>query len=370
MRRTALAVASLLVAATLAPAAAGQAVTPVERAARISLSAPSTVAPYSKVTLKGRTGARRGAKITIFQRPTTRASWNVEGTTRVKKRGKFSYSEGVTDFSRYYRACLKRSCSPARFVTVAKPTPQPPPPPATPQPTSLALTAGPAAQIEAGQSVTVSGTASANLAGTAVYLQAYDGTSKTWGAVGGSVVSSAATWTVSGPIGTSGKAIALRVISADTPSLIGSSVDAGAVAVFGWYPLDDTSMPADISGSYVGYGPRTINAIPYSSSVYFDYSSYSSSYDSLSEEWNLSRSCKTFSATVGLPDTSSVTSRYSFQLFADSVQKDAKSGIALGTSTPVSIDISNALRLKIAVQRTAGSGASLSFGDAKALCAF
>ena len=208
MRRTSLAVASLLVAATLAPTATGQAVTPVERAeraARISLSAPSTVAPYSKVTLKGRTGARRGAKVTVFQRPTTRASWNREGTTRVKKRGKFSYTEGVTDFSRYYRACLGRSCSPARFVRVATPTPTPPPPPTTPQATSLALTAGPAAQIEAGQSVTVSGTSSANLAGTAVYLQAYDGTSKTWGAIGGSVVSSAATWTVSGPVGTAAR---------------------------------------------------------------------------------------------------------------------------------------------------------------------
>lgn len=263
---------------------------------------------------------------------------------------------------------MGRSCSPARFVTVAKPTPPPPPPPVTPQATSLTLTAGPAAQIEAGQSVTVSGTASANLAGTAVYLQAYDGTSKTWGAVGGSVVSSAATWTVSGPVGTAGKAIALRVISADTPSLIGSSVDAGSVAVFGWYPLSRSVMPAEISGS-MDYGPVTINAIPYASGV--DFSSSSASYFG---EWNLARSCKTFSATAGLPDDADTTSRYSFQLFADSVQKGEKTGIALGTSTPVSIDVTNALRLKIARQRTAGSYYNnyddLILGDAKALCAF
>ena len=91
---------------------------------------------------------------------------------------------------------------------------------------------------------------------------------------------------------------------------------------------------------------------------------------SMSEEWNLSRSCKTFSAVVGLDDTSSTTSRYSFQLFSDSVQKNATDGIALGTSTPVSIDITNALRLKIAVQRTSGSYAYIIFADAKALCAF
>ncbi|PUA81191.1 NPCBM/NEW2 domain-containing protein [Nocardioides currus] len=367
MRRTSLAVASLLATATLLPVSAGQASAPAERQAaqaRISLSAPSTVAPHSRVTLTGRTGARRGAKVRIYQRPLDRASWNLEGTTRVKKRGKFRYSEGVTTFSRYYKACVGRSCSPQRLVTVGNVPTTPPPPPATPQAASLTLVTGAAPEIEAGQTITVGGTASANLAGKPVALQAYDAAGKTWGNIATGLVDAAGSWTLTGPIGTAGK-IGIRVYAPPSATTLETAVGAGVIAVYGWYPLGESKMPSRVSG-YVEYGPATINAVPYATSVTMETSSGVGS-----GEWNLARSCKTFTATVGLLDTASTTTRYSYQLFSDSVQKATKDAIALGTSNPVSIDVTNALRLRIATQRTAGSGYDyLVFGDAKALCSF
>lgn len=366
MRRTAIAVVSLLTAGALVPVTASQALVPAERLARITLSAPTTVAPDSKITLRGRTGARRGAKVKIYQRPVDRASWNLEGTTRVKKRGKFRYSEGATDFDRYYRACVGRSCSAQRLVTIGTVAPPPPPPP-PPAPTAatLTLTTGASPEIEAGQSITVGGSASANLIGRVVALQTYDAAGKTWGNIATGAVDGAGTWSLSGPIGTAGK-IGVRVYAPPSATTLETAVGAGIISVYGWYPLSESKMPAEVTG-YMGYGPETINAVPYSTAV----TMYTSSGVG-SGEWNLARSCKTFSATVGLPDTANTTARYSYQIFADSVQKATKDGIALGTSNPVTIDITNSLRLKIATQRTAGTNNydDLVFGDAKALCSF
>ena len=307
--------------------------------------------------------ARRGGQIYLLKHPVDRSSWKLEGTTRVKKRGKFRYTEGVTDFSRYYRACVGRSCSAQRLVTVGVVTPPPPPPPPTPTAASLTLTTGAAAEIEAGQSITVAGTASPNLIGKVVALQSYETAGKAWGSISTGTVDAAGSWTLTGPIGTAGK-IGVRVYAPPTATTLETAVGAGIIAVYGWYPLDDYSMPSEVSG-YLDYGPQTINAVPYSTAVTIETSSGVGN-----GEWNLARSCKTFTATAGLLDSAATTTRFSFQLFGDSVQKATKDGIALGTSNPVSIDVTGALRLKIATQRTTGNYDYLVFGDAKALCSF
>ena len=359
MRRTAIVVASLLAAAALQPVTAGQALAPAERAARISLSAPSTVAPHSTITLRGRTKARRGAKVKIYQRPTHRSTWNLEGTTRVKKRGKFRYSEGVTDFSRYYRACVRRSCSAARLVTVSKPSQT------APQPATLTLTGGPVAQIEAGQSITTSGIASNNLIGKSVVLQAYDATSATWGAIGGAVVDGGANWSVTGPIGTAGK-IGVRVVAPPTATTREAAVGAGIIAVYGWYYFYDEGQPTAVSDYDVEYRSANINGVAYPRSITDDS-------DTGSAEWNISRSCTKFAATVGVTDESNVNDRFSASIYSDSVKKWTLGNIGLGQAHPIEVDITNGLRLKLEWTMTysaAGVASDIGFGDARALCSF
>lgn len=125
MRRITQASAALAVAATMtfapnavAQAPAAQAPT-AQAGMTISLSAPNAVSAYERVDLWGHTSAPRGSLIRIWQRAQRATAWKLEGTTRVRAGGNFSYWEEVTDFDRYYKACVNGRCSAQRLVEVA-----------------------------------------------------------------------------------------------------------------------------------------------------------------------------------------------------------------------------------------------------------
>lgn len=123
MRRSVLAATVVLLAGSIASAPTALAVREApagqSQRASISLSAPRVVEAHSRLAMTGHTSAPRGAVVRIYQRPQTRSSWNLEGTSRVGRWGSFRYAEGVTVFDRYYRACVGSSCSNAVLVEVA-----------------------------------------------------------------------------------------------------------------------------------------------------------------------------------------------------------------------------------------------------------
>jgi hypothetical protein len=79
-------------------------------------ASPKTVKRLHSVHLKGHATHAAGARVKIYQRQEGRSRWEVEGTTRVNRKGKFGYSEVIHQGSRYYRACVGSSCSRLVYV--------------------------------------------------------------------------------------------------------------------------------------------------------------------------------------------------------------------------------------------------------------
>jgi hypothetical protein len=89
-------------------------------------------------------------------------------------------------------------------------------------------------------------------------------------------------------------------------------------------------------------------------------------------EFNLNRSCTTMVTTLGVSDSTSDTSRqYNVVIKGDSVTKYTRTNIAYAAPVPVSIDLTNVLRLRVEADQIAGASYGyLAFGDARARCAF
>lgn len=89
---------------------------------RVSLRTSTRVlAPLHRIRLNGRVrGVRRGTRVSIIQRQAVSRRWVREGATRVRRDGRFRYSEIVHHGNRYYRACVVRRhrqfCSKAHLV--------------------------------------------------------------------------------------------------------------------------------------------------------------------------------------------------------------------------------------------------------------
>lgn len=89
---------------------------------RVSLH-PSTrvLAPSHRIRLDGRAfGVRPGTRVTIFRRPEAGLPWTPAGATRVRRHGRFGWSQIVDEGDRYYRACVirrqRRFCSSGHLV--------------------------------------------------------------------------------------------------------------------------------------------------------------------------------------------------------------------------------------------------------------
>jgi len=326
--------------------------------ARISLTASSEyVKKGGIVTLSGRVqGVRGRVKVTIFQKTKGKSSWNVEAIKRTSRKGRFTHREDIRSGDRTYRACVKRACD-SVVVKMGKP-------PAAD--TAVGISGLSTSAVEAGQAFAVSGVASANLNGRMVEVQAYDGASSSWGAVGRATVEGG-TWSAPTAVTTAGRSVPLRAAFLGGVGLRPSTSGATSVTVFGWYYLYD-GTPERVASYYGQYDLDSfnVNGTNYSKSLGLyggtGYTSYL--------ELNVGRSCARFVATVGVNDESSTTLRATGRVLVDNVTKWTKSGIGLGSSETIDLDISNGLRLRIEDTETTSGNGYLVFGDARALCAF
>ncbi len=81
-------------------------------------------------------------------------------------------------------------------------------------------------------------------------------------------------------------------------------------------------------------------------------------------DYDLGRDYERFNSTIGLSDTSSDGTRWQFDVFVDGTNV-ASHALGLGESVPVSIDVTGALRLRLAVTNLATEGGAIgAFGDA------
>ncbi|MCF6379042.1 NPCBM/NEW2 domain-containing protein [Nocardioides KLBMP 9356] len=343
------AVVAALLLALLAPP--GVAATPsAEHKAqrpRVSITAsPEWVRKGGIVTLTGTVkGVRGRASVTIFQK-TKGKSWVVEAVKRTTRKGRFTHREDVTSGDRTYKACVKRACDSVLVHMGQQPK----------QSTAVSLTGQSASTVEAGQSFSVSGTASANLNGQQVQVQAYDGATSAWSAVSTAIVQGSQ-WATTMSVGTAGKAIPLRAVFSGGTGLSPSVSNQSAVAVYGWYYLEDLST---VEGSWDLDGAQRISGVTYPRSV---------GENDETIQVDLQRSCIRFSAAVGLDDSSASTDKSSIRLLTDSVERYANNNLTLGVGSAVAFDVTGALRF---VFEPAGINdePQIVLGDARVLCAF
>lgn len=307
------------------------------------------------MTLRGQAkGVGQGTRVTIFQKTKGKSSWKVEVVKRTNRKGRFTHREDVKSGDRTYKACVKRACD-SVLVHMGKP-------PA--QPTSVSITSISASSVEAGQAFAVSGAASGNLDGRTVEVQAYDGASSSWGAVGRATVAGG-TWTAPTAVTTAGRSVPLRAVFLGGVGLEPSSSSAASVTVFGWYYLYD-GPPDEVTGSSEDYDAFSVNGTSYSKSVGL----YGGTGYTTYVEYNVARACVRLAATIGVDDEASTTLRTTGRVLVDSVTKWTRAGIGLGSSEAVDLDISNGLRLRFENSETTDGSGLLVFGDARALCAF
>ena len=164
---------------------------------------------------------------------------------------------------------------------------------------------------------------------------------------------------VSGPVTQAGKAVTLRVVAPETAGNKYTESGAFTVTVYGWYYV--TEQFDTVEGDWYDTGSFSINAVTYP---------YTGILRRGVAAIDLKRSCTTFSAVVGLIDTSSSTARYSGRITADTTQKWQKSNLALGQSFPVTFDITGALRLNFYATYETGDSGQVGFGNGAVRCAF
>lgn len=334
-----------------------------QQQARVSLAASAAwVSKGGTVVLSGKVrGVRGRTTVTIYQKKLRRgSSWNVETRKRTTRKGAFRHRENILTGHRMYRACAKGRCSPE--VTVRMGTP---PPPAA-KPTALTLTSMNASSIDAGVPFTVQGSAT-NLDGYAVQVQAYDAGSATWGGIGTATVAGGQ-WVATASVTTAGRSVPIRAFFPGAPGRGGSASNESPLTVFGWYYLYDTTALEEVAGDWCESTGYEINGVPYVKSVGFGTSCYDDGYG----EANLSRSCSTFAATVGVDDEADSTdARWTAVVKADNVVVFNQSNIGFGQTIPVSLPITNTLRLRLeGVGGASSYGSDLVFGDARVRCAF
>ena len=231
-----------------------------------------------------------------------------------------------------------------------------------PRPASVTVTSVASYVLTTGDVIAVSGTASANLAGSKLRLERRDG--KVWSTLGTGRVSADGTYTLSVRALQAGKNQRLRVFAPRTRSTKAASAAAGTFTVYGWYYVADR-FPA-VEGAF-REDSFEVNGVTYPRSIAQSVPSYATH---VSAQINLSRSCTTFRATVGLDDEAVSTAKRSVQLHADSLEIWSREGLGLGESIPISLDVTGALRMRFDVTKSASNGAYVVYGDAELLCAF
>ncbi|THV11237.1 hypothetical protein E9934_13195 [Nocardioides caeni] len=230
-------------------------------------------------------------------------------------------------------------------------------------PVTITLTSTGSHSLDAGQRVTVSGTTSANLRGRKVRLQRLTGSR--WVDLTTTTVSSTRSFTLSVRMTRAGAGQRLRVFAPATRTTRAGQRSAGRYDVFGWYFLIDRS-PVEGSVQEGSYG---VNGTTYANSVAL------ARVNGLGDgpataQYDLSRDCTRFRATVGMSDSASSTAVWKLDVLADDLPLWSRTNLRIGASHAVDLDIESGLRLRLNGARTDGGSGHLVLGDARIRCAF
>ena len=105
--------------------------------------------------------------------------------------------------------------------------------------------------LEAGQSVTVTGTAGPLMSGLQVQLE-ISGSAGSWAPAGTATIDPAGNYSLTVPINQSGAALPVRVTAPETASTAAASASAGTVKVYGWISVRDLVLVSQERGSSGG----------------------------------------------------------------------------------------------------------------------
>jgi hypothetical protein len=313
------------------------------------------VAKGAKVRISGAVVPVRARRLKLLM--SYGGGWEVVNRTTASAGGKYAFTDRVRNRkTRFYQVCKiggSAACSKAVRVKVngsggsrSKP--------------SLAVTGVAAHELTTDDRYDIAGTASSDLIGKPVYLQLYSSDDSSWTSISSAAyVADDGTWQITTPARQAGRTISLRVFAPGTGTTRAASTSAGTFTVYGWYYLDTFSQ---VAGS-AGEASRAINGVTYPRSIFKTGGGY--------VEYNLSRACKSLSATVGLDDTSNSAIRVSTWVAGDSTELKRFNNVGLGQANTLSLDVTGILRLRIEATQTAGRGYWwLAYGDAKVLCAY
>jgi hypothetical protein len=328
---------------------------------KVSIAVSSrTITLYSNITITGKVSPAVGTVVKV-QRKWSGKKWITIATVPMATDGSYSYTYQVrsTPTRQYRTYSPKAGKVKAAYSKVIKVTVRVAPKASS----SVTITGTGPTSITAGENFVVNGVTSANLAGKGVQLQLQDGTG--WSTIGSATVAANATFSVSGPALQAGASKVVRVYAPATGSTYESASGGAGFVVYGWYYLSEMDT---VEGD-LAKGSATISGQYFPKSTWFDYLSY---YPTQSAQYDLGRKCTTFAATVGWNDSSSSTSVGDASVYKDTVSAWSKTGIAFGSATPMSIDITGALRLKLEARRSNATrnNDSMTYGDARIRCAF
>ncbi len=281
--------------------------------------------------------------------------WRTLERSASSARGRYVFTEKVKTLDRRsYRVCaIGRSATCSRAVTVnvrstgAKTQP------------SLRVTGVASEVLMPGERHDISGIASADLVGKAVYLQLAT-EDEGWSSISEpAVVAEDGTWRLTAPAKQAGRRLPLRVYAPPTRSTHSAWAFVNGITVYGWRYLDRFR---ELAG-WKEHESASVDAVTYPRSVWA-----AAGYTYF--EVNLGRECTTLAASVGLSDTSPATARKTLTVTGDSQELFRQTGVKRGETTEIDVDVTGVSRLRIDDNPENGDAYPAILGNARVLCAF
>ena len=337
----------------------------------ISVSATSiTVGTTLKIT--GSVSPKASGQTVTIQKKLAGGKWKTEKKVTIKADGTYAYSDvPTTPVNRQYRTYKpkkgknKKGYSKTVAVKVAKPVQHS---------ATLTITATGATTLDAGQNVSVVGTASANLKGKKVLLQRLNGSS--WQTLATGTVSAASTFSVQAKATVAGADQRFRVQAPATSTTKVATSGSKSFTVYGWLYLN-TLTPVSKSSNFTSTRGTVaeMSGVSYTNSLraLWSWGSFGG-WTTGEVQYNLGGHCRAFDARIGVDDTSGEKAAWNFTVTGDSVES-AYGFVGLGQSRVISTDVTSVLRLKLNNVRRDGTPwqqykADAVWASARVNCAF
>lgn len=320
----------------------------------VSLIAPTTVFSGGIVTARGTLKRVRlakpiaGQRVRIDKRAAGNSTWVKAGTAVTRADGSYSVDVIVTRnielravFSQ--TRSLKADVSSTRAVTASQ---------------SINVSAQGPSTVDAGEDVSLSGTASQGLRGTLVHLEQLRGS--TWQRIGSVRVSSSGGFRVSGSTSVGGFQQSFRVRAVATRQIAGAVSTTYKFTVYAWYPLTSlkplTSPAQDVqsnnfrpTGGAVSVGGQSYGnswASLYSANGFSKFESGQAAFAPLTE-------CTTLEMTMGIRDNAGANAAWQFLVYLDGNEFNY-GYLTKGQNVPLTIDVTAVNRFKLANNRLVG----------------